>query len=116
MTVQRRTASKAAIHLSQSPENMLHMPSVDIMMLSVAETFRANCLGVIMTGMGADGLQGMQAIARVGGVTVGQDEATSTVYGMPRSCAESAGVLERVVPLTQIPEQVLLAAHYRPHA
>jgi two-component system, chemotaxis family, protein-glutamate methylesterase/glutaminase len=116
MTVHRRTASKAAIRLSHSPENMLHVPSVDVLMLSVAETFRANCLGVIMTGMGADGLQGMQAIAQAGGLTVGQDESTCTVYGMPRSCAETAGVLQRVVPLTQIPEQVLLAAHYRQHS
>jgi two-component system, chemotaxis family, protein-glutamate methylesterase/glutaminase len=113
MTVQRRTTSKVAIRLSPSPENLLHIPSVDVMMLSVAEVFSAHCLGVIMTGMGADGLQGMQAIARGGGVTVGQDEATCTVFGMPRSCAES-GVLQRVVPLSQIPEQILGATHYHP--
>ncbi|HUK23311.1 MAG TPA: chemotaxis response regulator protein-glutamate methylesterase [Terriglobales bacterium] len=113
MTVHRHTASKFSLRLSNTPDHVLHIPSVDVMMLSVAETFRSNCLGVIMTGMGADGLQGMEAISRNGGVTVGQDEPTCTVYGMPRSCAEK-GILQRVVPLNQIPEQILLATHYRP--
>jgi two-component system chemotaxis response regulator CheB len=115
LTLRRCAPSKAAIHLSYTPAGTLHMPSVDVMMLSVAEVFRALSMGVIMTGMGADGLQGMQAIAQAGGVTVGQDEASCTVYGMPRSCAET-GVLQRVVPLTQIPDQILQAIHYERHA
>lgn len=85
------------------------------MMLSAADVYRSLCMGVIMTGMGADGLQGMQAILQAGGLTVGQDEASCTVYGMPRSCAE-AGILQRVVPLMQIPEQILKATQYRRHA
>jgi len=109
MTVYRPSSSRVAVRLSHSPENLLHMPSVDVMMLSVAETFRSLAMGVIMTGMGADGAKGMQAIAREGGMTVGQDEATCTVYGMPRVCAES-GILQRVVSLQQIPEQ---ATHYK---
>lgn len=115
MTVIRRPSAKVAIRLSQTPEGLLHMPSVDVMMLSVAEAYRGSSMGVIMTGMGADGLQGMQAIAREGGLTVGQDEASCTVYGMPRSCAE-AGFLERVVPLMRIPEQIMQATHYRKRA
>ena len=115
MTVTRRTASRVSIQLAQTPAGTLHMPSVDVMMLSVADVFRGLCMGVIMTGMGADGVQGMQAIVREGGMTVGQDEASCTVYGMPRSCAE-AGVLQRVVPLTQIPEQILLATRYQKRA
>lgn len=115
MTTQRRTPSQVAIHLSYSPEGMLHVPSVDVMMLSVAEVFRSRSMGIIMTGMGADGVQGMQAIKREGGLTVGQDEASCTVYGMPRSCAEG-GVLQRVVSLIQIPEQILQATQYRRRA
>jgi two-component system, chemotaxis family, protein-glutamate methylesterase/glutaminase len=92
-----------------------HAPSVDVMMSSVAEVFRSLSMGIILTGMGAGGLQGMQAIAREGGLTVGQDKASCTVYGMPRSCAD-AGVLQRVVPLTQVPEQILLATRYSRHA
>jgi two-component system chemotaxis response regulator CheB len=115
LTVRRTTASKVSIRLSNTPEGTLHTPSVDVMMSSVAEVYQALSMGVIMTGMGADGLQGMRAIANAGGLTVGQDEASCTVYGMPRSCAET-GILQRVVPLTQIPEPILQATHYAKHA
>jgi two-component system chemotaxis response regulator CheB len=115
MTVHHRAGCKYVIHLSTKPENALHVPSVDVMMLSVAEVFRALAMGIIMTGMGADGAVGMQAICKAGGVTVGQDEPTCTVYGMPRSCAEM-GVLQRVVPLQQIPQQILQAIGYRKRA
>ena len=112
LTVHRSSVSKTSLRLSQYPPNMLHVPSVDVMMLSVAEAFRGLAMGIIMTGMGADGALGMQAIAREGGLTVGQDERTCTVYGMPRSCAE-IGVLKRVVPLLDIPKQILQATRYR---
>jgi len=111
MTVHRHTPSKVVVRLSTTPAGTLHTPSVDVMMTSVAEVFRAQAMGVILTGMGADGLQGMQAIARAGGQTVGQDEASCAVYGMPRSCAE-AGILQRVVPLMQVPDQILHATQY----
>ena len=115
MTVQRYTASKVVIRISPTPENTLHRPSVDVMMASVAEVFRGLSMGVIMTGMGADGVLGMEAIKRAGGLTVGQDEASCTVYGMPRSCAE-AGVLQRVVTLMKIPETMMQATHYKRRA
>lgn len=114
MTVYRRTNSKCSIRLSQFPDHTLHMPSVDVMMLSVAEAYRALSMGIIMTGMGADGLEGMRAILHEGGITLGQDEASCTVWGMPRSCAE-ADVLQRVVSLRQIPEQILQSLRYRRH-
>ena len=110
MTVYRRGTSKVALRLGQTPAGLLHMPSVDVMMNSVAEVFRSLTLGVIMTGMGADGAKGMETIKREGGFNVGQDEHSCTVYGMPRSAAE-AGVLHRVVPLLQIPEQIMQVAH-----
>jgi two-component system, chemotaxis family, protein-glutamate methylesterase/glutaminase len=115
MTVRRRASSEAVLQVSTTPNNTLHIPSVDVMMLSVAETFRSLAMGVIMTGMGADGALGMKAIFQEGGLTVGQDEATCAVYGMPRSCAEM-GILKRVVPLPEIPRQILSALAYRkPH-
>jgi two-component system, chemotaxis family, protein-glutamate methylesterase/glutaminase len=107
-----RTNSQAAISLSARPENQLHVPSVDVMMESVASVFHAHAMGVIMTGMGSDGAQGMRAIHREGGLTIGQDEASCAVYGMPRVCAET-GVLDRVVPLGQIPAEILQATRYR---
>ena len=112
MTVRRR-GPQTVLHVSATPANTLHIPSVDIMMLSVAECFRSLAMGVIMTGMGADGALGMEAIFREGGLTVGQDESTCAVYGMPRSCAEM-GVLRRVVPLMRIPQEILSAVSYRP--
>jgi two-component system, chemotaxis family, protein-glutamate methylesterase/glutaminase len=115
LTVHRRATSRATVCLGTTPEKSLHMPSVDVMMLSVAEEFKSCCMGVIMTGMGADGAQGMQAIYRAGGITVGQDEPSCTVYGMPRSCAEM-GILNRVVSLSQIPEQILQATQYKKRA
>jgi two-component system chemotaxis response regulator CheB len=85
------------------------------MMESAAAAFQGMVMGVILTGMGSDGALGMQAIHRLGGLTVGQDEASCAVYGMPRACAE-LGVLNRIVPLSHIPNQILQATRYRRHA
>jgi len=115
LKVERLSESRTIICLDSHPENYLHIPSVDIMMSSVAEAFRNHALGVIMTGMGADGAEGMKDIYRAGGLTIGQDEASCTVYGMPRACAE-LNVLSRVVPLSQIPAQILQATRYRKRA
>jgi len=115
MTILRATSASPRIELSDFPENALHKPSVDVMMCSVAGIFRDRCMGIIMTGMGADGLEGMRAIANAGGLTVGQDEHSCTVYGMPRCCAE-AGILRRVVPLNDLPPVLLQATRYRKHA
>lgn len=59
-----------------------HKPSIDVLMQSVVEAFGSGCLGVIMTGMGRDGADGCRAIRAAGGYVLGQDEATSDVYGM----------------------------------
>jgi two-component system, chemotaxis family, protein-glutamate methylesterase/glutaminase len=92
LLVQRQSDSRSVICLSPRPDNHLHIPSVDIMMQSVAASFHDKAMGVIMTGMGSDGAVGMSAIRREGGLTIGQDEATSAVYGMPRACAEMGGL------------------------
>jgi two-component system, chemotaxis family, protein-glutamate methylesterase/glutaminase len=113
--VRRPSDSQAIICLGTHPEDCLHMPSVDVLMNSVAEVFRSGALGVIMTGMGSDGAEGMKSIHCQGGLTLGQDEASCTVYSMPRACAE-LGVLSRVVPLLEIPAQILQATHYRRRA
>jgi two-component system, chemotaxis family, protein-glutamate methylesterase/glutaminase len=115
MIVERCSDSRATICLDTHPEDCLHIPSVDVLMTSVAEAFGNRALGVIMTGMGSDGAEGMAAIHRRGGLTIGQDEATCAVYGMPRACAE-LGILTRSVPLAQIPAQILFATRYRRRA
>jgi two-component system chemotaxis response regulator CheB len=111
-TIERPTGSRITICLSERPRNQLHVPSADVMMQSVASAFGSLAMGIIMTGMGSDGAQGMSAIHREGGLTVGQDELTCAVYGMPRVCAEM-GILDRVVPLAQIPYEIMQATQYR---
>ncbi len=115
MTVERSSASRSNICLDTHPEDSLHIPSVNVMMKSVADAFSNLAMGIILTGMGCDGAEGMQAIYRRGGFTVGQDEASCTVYGMPRACAELS-ILSRVVPLSQIPAVILQATRYRKRA
>jgi two-component system chemotaxis response regulator CheB len=78
-----------------------YVPSVDLMMSSLADACGGSMLGVVLTGMGNDGFKGMQHLKTKGGVTVAQDEATSTIYGMPRACIEG-GVADVVLPLDQI--------------
>ena len=110
--VPRVSDSKPIIALGRHPEDSIHIPSVDVLMNSVADVFKNRALGVIMTGMGSDGAEGMSAIYRQGGFTLGQDEATCAVYGMPRVCAEIR-VLTRVVSLSDIPAQILRATLQR---
>ena len=85
------------------------------MMTSVAQVFRNRVIGVIMTGMGSDGSDGMSAIFRQGGLTIGQDEGSCAVYGMPRVCAQ-LGVLRQVLSLSEIPAQLIHATRLRRHA
>jgi two-component system, chemotaxis family, protein-glutamate methylesterase/glutaminase len=96
-----RTLGTVRVVLSHDAERSLHVPSVDVMAESVAHTYGAGSLGVILTGMGHDGVRGLQVIKERGGYVVGQDEASSVVYGMPRAAA-AAGLVDRVVPLDAV--------------
>ncbi len=79
----------------------VYIPSVDLMLSSMAEATGGSMLGVILTGMGNDGFKGMQQIKQRGGITIAQDEATSTIYGMPKACVDG-GVADEVLALGQI--------------
>lgn len=108
LTFSRQTLSKYSIRLSDVRNGLLHMPSVDVMMKSAAEVFEGPTIGVILTGMGADGAEGMKALHSRGALTIGQDERTCVVYGMPRACAEM-GILQRSVPLDQVAGEIIRA-------
>jgi two-component system chemotaxis response regulator CheB len=79
----------------------VYVPSVDLMLSSMAEATSGAMLGVILTGMGNDGFKGMKQLKSMGGVTMVQDEATSTIYGMPKACVDG-GVADEILPLGQI--------------
>ena len=91
-----------------------HRPSADVLFASVAKVYGRHTLGVIMTGMGRDGAEGIGEVFKAGGVTLAQDEETSVVYGMPRVAVES-GVINFVVPLPQLASRIsqLVAVHAR---
>lgn len=86
-----------------------HQPSVDVLFLSVAEVVGARAVGILLTGMGADGAQGLLAMARKGAHTIAQDEATCTVFGMPRA-AISLGAAKVISPLGSIARQLFSKA------
>jgi two-component system chemotaxis response regulator CheB len=83
-----------------------HRPSVDRLFDSVSANVGEKALGVILTGMGRDGAQGLLTIRRAGGATIGQDESSSVVYGMPRVAYE-IGAVERQLPLSKIAGEIL---------
>ncbi len=85
-----------------------HRPSVSVLFRSVAKYVGSNAVGVMLTGMGADGADGMGDMRRAGARTLAQDESTSVVFGMPKAAFE-VGAAERLVPLQEIPEAVMQA-------
>jgi two-component system chemotaxis response regulator CheB len=93
-----KNAPRCRLH--DGPPVSGHRPSVDALFHSVA-AFGANAVGVILTGMGRDGAQGMLAMRQAGARTIGQDEASCVVYGMPKAALEN-GAVERQLPLSRI--------------
>lgn len=78
-----------------------HLPSVDVLFHSVAEVVGAGAVGILLTGMGTDGAEGLLALAQTGARTIAQDEATCTVFGMPRA-AIALGAAGVVAPIGTI--------------
>ncbi|MDD5037549.1 MAG: chemotaxis protein CheB, partial [Methylococcaceae bacterium] len=78
-----------------------HRPSITVTLRAAARCFGSGAVGVLLTGMGRDGAEGLAAIAAAGGVTIAQDEASCVVYGMPRE-AVALGAARHVLPLEQI--------------
>jgi len=104
MTLERH-GTKVMIHVSEQPAHLPYRPSVDLMMQSSAKIFGPKVLGVVMTGMGQDGLEGVRTIKTHGGNVLAQDEDSSIVYGMPKAVGES-GCADKVVPLTRMAHEI----------
>jgi len=102
----RRTGAQYYVEVMDGPLVNRHRPSVDVLFRSVAKCAGANALGVIMTGMGDDGAAGLAEMRNAGARTVGQDEATCVVYGMPKEAVRRGGV-EKTVPLGAIAREIM---------
>jgi len=105
-----RPGARDTIHLNQSPPENHCRPAVDVLFRSVAKIYGSGVLAVVLTGMGYDGLAGARLIRQQGGYVLAQDQATSTVWGMPGAVAQ-AGLAHRVLPLSAMaPEIVRICA------
>lgn len=96
-----RTEGGIMTRLVQAPAVNGHVPSIDVLFDSVADQLSNRSLGIILTGMGQDGAEGLLALRQGGAWTIAQDKASSVVYGMPRVAAE-LGAASQIVPLNQI--------------
>jgi two-component system chemotaxis response regulator CheB len=110
--VVRRDGTRMVTALDDGPPVNYCRPSVDVLFESAVEVYGGHLLGVVLTGMGADGRTGARRIVEAGGTVVVQDEPTSVVWGMPGAVAQ-AGLAHRILPLPEVApavEQVLAAA------
>lgn len=101
-----RSGARYIVEVKSGPRVNRFRPSVDVMFQSVASAAGRNAVGVILTGMGRDGAEGLLAMRQAGAQTVAQDESSSVVFGMPRAAIE-VGAAQRVAPLDRIPREIL---------
>ncbi len=102
----RRGGDRCYVQVKTGPRVCYQRPSVDVLFASVAEMAGPNTVAVLLTGMGADGAQGLLKLRKAGAHTIAQDEATCVVYGMPREAVE-LGAAAQVLPLGAIPAAML---------
>jgi two-component system chemotaxis response regulator CheB len=98
--------------VERKPPDLYH-PSCDLLLTSVAHTYGKASIGVILTGMGNDGVQGMTMIRAAGGVTIAQDERTSAVFGMPKA-AIASGCIDKILPLDKIAGEIIHLLNLKP--
>lgn len=106
MLVELRQGQPCVLLTSESPLPTPFHPSFDALLFTLAPIYGSRCLAVVLTGMGQDGVRGLKALKAAGGFVLAQDQATSVVYGMPRAAVE-AGVVDKVLPLEEIPRAIV---------
>jgi len=109
-TLLKRSGARYFVEVKDGPLVCRHRPSVDVLFRSAARYAGPNAVGVIMTGMGDDGAQGMLELKEAGAMTIAQDEASCVVFGMPKEAIKKGGV-DRVLPLAAIPALLLRAGN-----
>ncbi len=101
-----RDGARYICRLNDGPPVNRHKPSVDVMFRSVAQNVGQNAIGILLTGMGADGAVGMKELQEIGVPTIAQDEKTSVVWGMPGE-AVKLGAADYILSLESIPQKIL---------
>jgi two-component system chemotaxis response regulator CheB len=109
-----RLGTNVVIGTNMEPPQNSCRPAVDVLFRSVASIYGGRTLGVILTGMGSDGLRGCELIRDAGGDVIVQDEATSVVWGMPGYVAK-AGLARKVIPLSEIAGEIVRCVNQRRH-
>lgn len=101
-----RQVRDTIVTLKDGPKVNFVRPSIDVLMKSVADAYRDISIGVQLTGMGRDGADGIKTIKHAGGLTIAQDETTSSVFSMPRAAIE-LDCVDSILPLQSIPEEIM---------
>ncbi len=97
---------KVVIHIDSEPSHYIHIPSIDITFSNVAEIFQQRSVGVILTGMGKDGVEGLEKIKSYGGYAIAEDESTCVVFGMPE-VAIRRGIVDKIAPVYNIADLLI---------
>jgi two-component system chemotaxis response regulator CheB len=98
--------SRGRISLDDGPPERGHKPSIDRLFAGAARAWGSRCIGVLLTGMGTDGVMGLGEIKRGGGAALVQDESSAVIYGMPRE-AVAAGVVDKELPVENLPAEII---------
>src|SRR5690606_27710321 len=101
MIVKKSGAGFVNISITEEPEDTIHRPSVDVMLNSVVDVYGSTTLGLIMTGMGRDGFEGIKKLKSSDGFAIAQNEESCVIYGMPRAIVEG-NLADAVLPLNEI--------------
>lgn len=101
-----KSGARYYVRIKHGPPVNYHCPSVDVLFRSVAKSAGVNAMGVILTGMGSDGANGLLEMKNAGSYTIAQDEETSVVYGMPKE-AIRLGAVDDILPLHSIPNSIM---------
>jgi two-component system chemotaxis response regulator CheB len=108
MRVTRIRGIETVVNISENRDEFIYRPSVDYLMQSIADCFPGRALGVILTGMGSDGVKGLMAMKQTGARIFAQNEETCVVYGMPRAVVE-AGIADKVLSIEEMAGEIVNA-------
>lgn len=101
LLLHRQKDHAVTVRIDSEPSNLIHIPSIDLTFSSVADLYKDRSMGIILTGMGKDGVEGLKKIKGYGGKSIAEDESTCVVFGMPE-VAIREGLADRVAPVYDI--------------